>query len=292
VVFAAQAQPLGAWRPLPPIAMQTQPADSLLGREVAGIAEAALRAYAPGERPRMAAPILIIIAADREDFQRLAQGNSPEWAAGLIIEPGRTILLMKAPLADRVEAGNLLRHEIAHIMLDRMLGGRTVPHWFHEGFAQQKAGEWDMEELWSLSRAAWTRTAIPLSELRQGFPYSGPRARLAYAQSQAAVQALSKDGASWAHLLALLEDGRPFSEALRLAAGYSESEFEALFDGKMMPGYRRLSLLASTAPLFGLMAVIFLVGSWRRYRRRRNALADSAEEGERPRLWIDRRHLR
>jgi hypothetical protein len=177
-------------------------------------------------------------------------------------------------------------------MLDRKLAGNRVPRWFHEGFAQVKAVEWTMESLWELSRAAWTRTGIPLTDLRRYFPVTGGRAQLAYAQSQAAVRDLMQDKESWIHLLGLLEAGEPFGAALKRATGRGQADFENHFDSEILPGYRRISLLLTGTPLFGLMALIFLVGAWRRGRRRRLALETASEGPERVRLWIDRRRLR
>jgi len=275
---------------LPPVEVRGDPGDSLLVQEIQRTVTAALLSYPPGERPRDRSPIVILLAPDRERFRQWARGGSPEWAAGIVIERGRTILLDKSFLRDVVEAQHLLRHEIAHVMLDRRLEGNSVPRWFHEGFAQIHAGEWDMGRLWRLSRAAWTKSSIPLAQLRRSFPYSGPRARLAYAESQAAVQVLRKDAEAWRHLLELLSSGVPFDAAMRRSRGEDLRDFEAFFDGELMPGYRRWSLLFSTAPLFFLMMLLFLLAAWRRARRKRAAqAAPELPEGEwYSKGWIDR----
>jgi hypothetical protein len=273
------------------LSVRGEPADSLLAREVREIAIAALGAYYSEEWPGRDAPLEILVAPDRERFHEWAEGRSPEWAAGIVLERGRVLLLEKSYLADRTAAAQLIRHEIAHIMLDRRLGMRPLPRWFHEGFAQIHAGEWDMERLWLLSRAAWTNSAIPLMEIMHGFPYSGPRAQLAYAESQAAVQLLRKDPEVWEHLLELLEANLSFSDALKRSTGRSFQEFRVHFDEEHMPGYRRVSLLFGTGPLFFLMMLIFLFAAWRRLRRRRLQGAGKAEDSRRfewlARGWID-----
>lgn len=285
----------------PPVLIQCQPADSLLGGQIRDLAAAALNALPAWELPAGEEPVLIMLAPDRERFARWAGGRSPEWAAGLVLERGRTILLEKTFVRDLGQAARLVRHELAHVLLDRRLDGRPVPRWFHEGYAQEFAGEWAMGDLWTLARAAWTGSAIPLAELGRGFPHSGPRARLAYAESQAAVQALQRDPAAWAHLFDLLEDGVPFDDALRRSRGEGLAEFAVRFDGDIMPGYRKVGLLFGTAPLFFAMALLFLVAGWRRWRRQRLAkrgLDPSGRplmEGELEqsawitRGWIDRR---
>jgi hypothetical protein len=277
-------------RVLPAIEVRAEAADSLLARDVQAMVEAALTDYLPEELTGDRQPIVVILAKDREQFRLLARGQSPEWAAGIILKRGEIILIEKTYLLDRVQARHLLRHELAHVLLDRQLQGNEVPHWFHEGFAQIHAGEWDMERLWLLARAAWTRSAIPLGDLRRGFPYGGERAQLAYAQSQAALQELHKDPESWSHLLELLRDQVPFGAALRRSFGLEMHAFEAEFDAKVMPGFRRWSLLFSTAPLFFLMMLIFLIAGWRRMRRQRR-VEDKEEVPQEEwfaKGWIDR----
>ncbi len=261
------ARPLAAaLPPLPAVEMESEAADAALAAEIQRLTEAFLAALPAAERPADASPIRIVLAPDGARFAELAGGRSPEWAAGLILEPGRTILLDKTYMRDLGQAAALLRHELAHVLLDRRVGQGAVPRWFHEGYAQLRAGEWDMEALWRLGRAAWTGSAIPLRELEYGFPAGGARAQLAYAQAQAAVQVLARESASWGYLLELLEGGVPFSESLQRSRGESLAAFSARFDGDVMPGFRRWGLLFGTAPLFFLMALIFLAAAWRRLR--------------------------
>lgn len=294
LVTPAAAGPLAP----PSVVVESEAADAALAAEIGRLAEAFLGAVPPAEWPADASPIRLVIATDAEAFGRLAGGRNPEWAAGLVLERGRTILLDKRYLRDLGQSGTLLRHELAHVLLDRRARGGGLPRWFHEGYAQLRAGEWSPEHLWRLGRAAWTGSAIPLGELERGFPSGGPRAELAYAESLAAVQALARDGAGWARLLEALEAGRPFAEALRQSQGETPAAFYARFDGTLMPSFRRWTLLFGTAPLFFVLALLYVVAAWRRRRQRRvAALGQESEElplGETEqgewlnRGWIDR----
>ena len=284
--------------PLPAVEIESESADAGLAAEIQRLTEAFLAGLPPAERPADAAPIRILLAPNSARFAQIAGGRSPEWAAGIILEPGRTILLDKTYMLDLGQAAALLRHELAHVLLDRRVGEGAVPRWFHEGYAQLRAGEWDMEALWRLGRAAWTGSAIPLRELEYGFPAGGARAQLAYAESQAAVQILARESASWGHFLDLLEGGVAFSESLKRSRGETLAEFSAHFDGEIMPGYRRWGLLFGTAPLFFLMALILMAAAWRRRRRgRRGESEEGASAGSTGELeqnewlnrgWIDR----
>lgn len=278
----------------PRVELRSEPADEPLARQLGDLAESFLAALPAAELSADRRPITMILAPDAARFKQLAGGRSPEWAAGLILVPGETILLDKEYVLDLGQAATLIRHELAHVLLDRLLGERPVPRWFHEGYAQMRAAEWNMEVLWRLARAAWTRSAIPLGDLRRSFPSSGPRAQLAYAESQAAVQELAREPAAWGHLMELLEAGMPFADALERSRGESLQGFQARFDAEIMPGFRRWGLLFGTAPLFFVMMLLFLVAAWRRARRGRGGGAPAPLEGEFEqnewlrRGWIDR----
>lgn len=297
-LLTALAPAAAAPAALPPIAVESEAGDAALAAEIGRLGEAFLRALPPAERPADVSPIRLVIAADEEAFGRLAGGRNPEWAAGLVLERGRTILLDKRYLGDLGQSGTLLRHELAHVLLDRRARGAGLPRWFHEGYAQLRAGEWSPEHLWRLGRAAWTGSAIPLGELERGFPTGGPRAELAYAESLAAVQVLARDGARWAFLFEALEAGQSFAEALQRSQGETPAAFCARFDGSVMPGFRRWTLLFGTAPLFFVLALLFVVAAWRRRRQRRAAalgldsedlpLGETEQSEWLNRGWIDR----
>ena len=39
---------------------------------------------------------------------------------------------------------DVLRHEVAHVLISRAAGGRAVPRWFHEGVAMSVDAGWDL----------------------------------------------------------------------------------------------------------------------------------------------------
>lgn len=53
------------------------------------------------------------------------------------------IALGDAALWDTAKMRRVIRHELVHVGLYRFLGGRKVPIWFHEGFAEWAAGGLD-----------------------------------------------------------------------------------------------------------------------------------------------------
>lgn len=266
------------------IEMVASSADSLFAAGLGEQLSSALAEY--GELPG-GKPYRFILASDRDEFLRLARGRSPEWAAAIVLERGRTVLLDKETLMRAEGRTRILKHELAHLVLDRIAGRESsLPRWLHEGFAQVRAAQWDMQRLWRLARAAWSRTGIPLADLRRQFPLAGPRAALAYDESQAAVRELLRRPEAWRGLMDGLRRGTNFQTAFRDSYGEDLFAFESRFDAEILPSFRRWGLLLSTPPLFFGMMLLGLAGGARRRWVRRKA-ENAAPLGERPQFWIE-----
>ena len=90
----------------------------------------------------------------------------------------------------------VVTHELVHEVLDQLVGrnGSGIPRWFHEGLAQQIAGDTYLGG--SEEDLVW-RTAVdrllPFSELVREFPRDRESMRIAYAQSYSYVSFLVRD---------------------------------------------------------------------------------------------------
>jgi hypothetical protein len=273
----------------PPVMMIHDAEDAGLAAEIQREAEAALGSWQGALGPE---PLRIILAPNSSEFSKEARGRNPEWAAALILESGRTVLLDKTRFFQVEDRRRILRHEIGHIVLDRALPRARLPRWFHEGFAQVFAAEWEERDQWLLGRVAWFGGGIPLAELRSRFPSGGSRANLAYAESQAAVLWLWKDQPAWQRLFADLARGVPMDEALPLGYDLSGLGFEEYFDDEILPGYRSLGLLYGGGPLLSLGLVLFLIGYLRRRRRRKPSTMGPDGELSYDAAWLEREKLK
>ncbi|MCP4545916.1 MAG: hypothetical protein GY835_05545 [bacterium] len=278
------------------VEMDNIPEDRLLAEDVRREVESALTFY-PDDLLLRATEngqtLLVRVAPNQRQFFEWSGGRSPEWAAGLTIESGRVILLEKSYLRDRGRMRQLIRHEVAHAVLERLLRGQRVPHWFHEGFAQKQAAEWDIRAMGQLSLVGWLNRGIPLAEMERGFPAQGPRARLAYAEAQAAVLELAVDPERWNRLLHLLADGQSFDSALRSTIGMGLAAFCDDFDDRVMRRYRRLGFQYSGSVVLVVMIMLLIVGGLRARRRAVAVVGKNNGDNEqesfwRGRGWIDR----
>ena len=263
--------------------------DTALAQEIKREAEVALASWQGALGPE---PLRIILAPNAEEFTKEARGRNPEWAAALILEPGRTILLDKTRFFQVADRRKILRHEIGHIVLDRALPRARLPRWFHEGFAQVFAAEWEERDQWLLGRVAFFGGGLSLSELRSRFPSGGSRANLAYAESQAAVLWLWKDRPAWQRLFTDLARGVPMEQALPLHYDLGGLQFEEFFDEEILPGYRSLGLLYGGGPLLSLGLVLFLIGYLRRRKRRKPSNMGPDGELSYDAAWLEREKLK
>lgn len=112
-----------------------------------------------------------------------------------------------------------LRHEYVHVLV-RFIAGNKVPWWLNEGMAEVFSNTLEPEQAVMLSRAYAEGLAFKVSDLEgsQLQRLSPEALRLAYLQSQAAVQYLYERGGArkLVALLGAIGTGTPPEEALRV----------------------------------------------------------------------------
>ena len=228
------------------------------------------------------APTTVVILADED--QMLAEAHRrfgsrpPAWAAGLAWPSKRAILLHAG--VGPGELASTFRHEISHIALGTV-GDRNVPRWFKEGLAIRQEGAVDLERVWKLTEAATLGVLLPLEDLDRGFPASGARAGVAYAQAVHFVGYLiSTYGEPAFHaLIGGLRDGRTFEEAMAAAYPHPLREIESDWLGSLKVRWGWLPIIFGSTSMWGLAAVLLVLG-WRRRKRQRRARVELLKKQE------------
>jgi hypothetical protein len=164
-------------------------------------------------------PIQVVLAAEDSEA---ARGTSP-WVAGYALGNAGLVVLFPArsPVYPHDTLEDVLRHEVAHVLIARAAGGRDVPRWFHEGLAVVVERPWDLEDR---SRLAWELMAGPRLRLREidamfeGGPAEQSRA---YLLATAFVRDIIREhgGTAPAAILRLVRDEVPFERAVATVAG-------------------------------------------------------------------------
>lgn len=223
-----------------------------------------LGAVAPDGRTRVS------LLRDEADMLALARarhrGHPPEWAEGLAYPEARAIFLHVGSGPDALKV--TLQHEISHVALGD-LSGRGAPRWFSEGVAIRQSEGFSMERAWLLTEAATMGALHPLRDLSRGFPASGARAGVAYAQAVHFVGYLQAEFgmAKFRALLARLRGGEAdFAAAVATTYGRSLDVIEADWQSTLKVRWGWIPVLFGSTTLWSL-AALALVWGWRRRRR-------------------------
>ena len=161
--------------------------------------------------------VLTVVLYTQEQFRDITR--SPDWAAAAY--DGRIRVPVRGVRADSRELERVLAHEFTHALV-QSIAPRGVPTWLNEGLAVlfEPTGA-----AWADSELARSNRRLTLGRLAGSFSgLSGADARLAYAQSASAVQALVDQGGTGA-VAAVLQD---------IAAGET---FATAFERRMLVPY-------------------------------------------------------
>ena len=150
---------------------------------------------------------------------RVAEASAmPRWVAGVAHSSSGEILIARhGPDGTRTDLEELLKHEMAHVVLYRALDGHEVPRWFNEGVADSFTGTLSLTRAQTLATAVFGPGVPDLEELEKHFRGAdGVDASVAYAASRDLVSFLrDRDGdIKIRQLITEVEQGHRFEVAI------------------------------------------------------------------------------
>lgn len=173
-------------------------------------------------------PIRVLLAAEDSDLARA----TPLWIAGFANSAAAAVVIFpsRSPSYPYDTIEDVLRHEIAHVLIARAARGRDVPRWLHEGLAMSAERRASLGDQTSLAIAA---VAGPheIAALDAEFDAGDRRAARAYAISAAFVRDLvARYGPDFpGDVLSRLAAGESFDRAFFVGAGVPMAEAERVF---------------------------------------------------------------
>jgi hypothetical protein len=210
-------------------------------------------------------PIRVVLATEDSEW---AQQVSP-WIAGFALGSSNIVIFPSRNLSyphDSLE--NVLRHEVAHVLVTRAAAGGSVPRWFHEGLAMAAERTWGFEDqtrvLFQL--VLGPRTSLDgIDRLFRGGESSQSRA---YVLAGSFVRDLrEEDHDAPAEILARVRSGDSFDEAFESVLHYDLADAESRFWTRQKIWNNWVPLITSTAVLWMLVTLIALVAIRRRRRK-------------------------
>ncbi|MFO7892189.1 MAG: hypothetical protein R6U63_00525 [Longimicrobiales bacterium] len=230
-------------------------------------------------------PIQVFLAPDQARWDSLTGGAAPEWGAGIAV-PDRGLIFLPTFDWERTPPHTVyitLRHELAHVALQRYVGQARAPRWFTEGYAQWAAGEWEWESAWRLRLTFLGSDASPLDSLTLHWPVGEWDARMAYLLSASAIAYLV-DRSGERGLRIFLEQWREtqdFEAAFRDVYGLTLGQFEEDWRAHVKRSYGWTVLLGQSI-FFWLFLAILLVVFWVIRKRRDRARLEELRATEPP----------
>lgn len=168
-------------------------------------------------------PFTLVVVPDAQAMQRWSRGSLPAWSAGAALPGRRTVVI-------RADAGNpfqTFRHELAHLAFHGRISQR-VPLWFSEGYAVLASGEFGRLASLQLNLSVALGRIGSLQAVDMALRSSPGEAAAGYALAGAAVSEVARRNPanSLQPILARLEAGEPFEEALLATTGLGLPDFD------------------------------------------------------------------
>jgi hypothetical protein len=226
--------------------------------------------------------------------------GTPAYITGFARPDGTIVLFPKrAPRYPSEGLPEVLRHEVAHVLLFRASRGGTLPRWFHEGVAMVAARPFGFEDRTRLALELF-RDDVSLHETEALFEKDERSVARAYTLAGAFVdELLDRYGhglpAALAHGVA---SGEPFEAVFERVTGAPLALEEWRWRRSRRSWERWAVVATSSATLWAGITVLAIVAIARR--RRRDALLRRldeetlpppdeplpVEEGEEPQGWV------
>lgn len=224
-------------------------------------------------------PIRVVLAEDRGPWA----AHVTSWTAGYAVGRESLVVLFpsRSPVYPDDSLEDVLRHEIAHVLIDRAAGYQPVPRWFHEGLAVAAERAWGLRDRTRVLSSVILGSRLDLTAVDRLFLADQGSQERAYVLAAAHVRDLMDEhGASTpAAILRGVAAGLPFDTAVVRATGGTIRDLEDLF-------WRRQRTWTVWVPLVTSSTTIWLVVmgvaalAVRRRRRRAEEIRRRWEEEE------------
>ena len=222
--------------------------------------------------------IRVVLVGETSEMAR----RVPPWVAGFAVgESGLVVLFpARSPGYPDETLEDVLRHEVAHVLIWRAAGERPVPRWFDEGVAMEVERLRRWQDQTQLFYQLVTGGETDLEGLDRLFTGGQSNQTRAYALAGAFVHDLLQQHGSGSvkNILRRLRGGVDFETAFAAAIGSSPSHAEAEFWHNQRIWTSWIPIVSATTTLWLGITLLALLAIYMRRRRSRQIEEEWAKE--------------
>lgn len=222
-------------------------------------------------------PIPVVLVPEDAPLAR----ETPAWIAAFATGDRAVVLFpARTPSYPHDSMGQLVQHEVAHVLIARAAGGRPVPRWFHEGVALAAERTWTIGDRAQFAVDVAFGGTVPASSLDRLFEGDLATVRRAYRLSGLLVEDLLRaHGPDLpARVLGAMRAGMGFGAAFEAAAGVGVDEASRAFWRRRRLWVTWLPWLTTPTALWTLITLLAMAAIARVAWRRRGRKWDEDEE--------------
>jgi hypothetical protein len=223
-------------------------------------------------------PIHVLLAPENSNPAR----SVPPWIAGFAVETPEVVVIFPARSPSYPDASleDVLRHEVAHVLIGRASGGQSIPRWFNEGLAMAVERERRLQDQTQLLYQLVSGSRANLEELNTLFSGSQNDQTRAYALAGALVHDLIErhGSAVCRKILNRVRSGDSFDAAFKIETGSTLDEMQSDFWRRQRIWTFWIPLITSSTALWLAVTMLAILAIY--MRRRKNRQIEQAWEKE------------
>src|SRR5262249_23970964 len=210
--------------------------------------------------------------------------KTPSWISGFAVPTSDLVVMFPArsPSYPDDSLEDVLRHEVAHVLIWRASDGRSIPRWFNEGLAMAVERRRRFEDQTQLLYQLVTGSRTTLDQLDRLFSGGQSDQTRAYALAGAFVHdVFQRHGpAACGEILMRVKRGAQFEVAFADVTGTTPSDAESEFWKRQRIWTAWVPIVTSPATLWMVVTFIALLAIYMRRRRNRAMEHQWAKEEE------------
>jgi hypothetical protein len=213
----------------------------------------------------------------------LARSVAP-WIAGFAVADSNLVVIFPArsPGYPDHTLEDVLRHEVAHVLIARATGGRPIPRWFNEGVAMAVERDRQFQDETQLLYQLVTGGRTDMDAIDRLFAGSQSDQVRAYALGGAFVhQMMQRSGPTAIQdILQRVNRGSTFESAFAGATGQTLSQAQTEFWRSQRIWTSWIPILTSSTLVWSTITILALLAFYMRRRRNRELEKQWEEDGD------------